>query len=156
MRQEDIGQNLAKIAFDFFYWFSRFEFALKENRRLKNIAIGVKAEPGWDKFINEWSDQYSASDEAKALIAASPRRQVVAASGELEWKNVKSNECRNELAKVIILLKTVRNNLFHGGKHGADGWDDPARTEKLLKLGMAVLEQLATLAAIEADYKRYY
>lgn len=156
MRQEDIGQNLEKIAFDFFYWFSRFEFALKENRYLRNSAVGANAEPGWDRFVNEWSGQYSVSDEAKELIAASPKRQVVAANGDLEWEHVGLNECHNDLAKVIRLLKTVRNNLFHGGKHGADGWDDAARTEKLLKLGMAVLDQLATFAAIEADYKRYY
>jgi len=31
MRKEDIESDLKNFAFDFFYWFSRFEFSLKEN-----------------------------------------------------------------------------------------------------------------------------
>ena len=131
-------------------------FQREGNRYLKNITVGAKAEPSWDRFVNKWSDRYSPSDEAKELIGASPKRQVVAPDGDLEWKPVRLNEFDNDLARVIRLLNIVRNNLFHGGKHDADGWDDAARMEQLLKLGIAVLDQLATLAAIEADYKRYY
>ena len=53
-------------------------------------------------------------------------------------------------------MKTVRNNLFHGGKHGSEGWDDPKETELLLASGKAVLDQLAQPAALEADYTQYY
>ncbi|MES1383898.1 hypothetical protein ABUU23_19015, partial [Vibrio cholerae] len=58
--------------------------------------------------------------------------------------------------RVIRLLKTVRNNLFHGGKHGADGWDNPERTQELLVIGKSILDHLARLADIEADYTQYY
>jgi hypothetical protein len=51
----------------------------------------------------------------------------------------------------IRLLKTIRNNLFHGRKHGADGWDKPARIQDLLETGKLILDQLARLADIEAD-----
>ena len=53
-------------------------------------------------------------------------------------------------------MQTVRNNLFHGGKHGVDDWDNPKRTEKLLKLGIAVLDQIAERTDLNADYTRYY
>ena len=39
MRKEDIEDNLKELAFDFFYWFSRFEFALKENKFLRRIIF---------------------------------------------------------------------------------------------------------------------
>jgi len=65
-------------------------------------------------------------------------------------------DCQTELCKVVRLLKTIRNNLFHGGKHGADGWDDPERTKKLLQTGKTVLDQLSKVACFEADYRQYY
>ncbi|AGM36360.1 MULTISPECIES: hypothetical protein [Idiomarina] len=48
MRKEDINNELKDIAFDFFYWFSRFEFALKRNKFLKRDGAGDIAEPGWE------------------------------------------------------------------------------------------------------------
>jgi hypothetical protein len=156
MRKEDVSANLSSLAFEFFYWFSRFEFALKENAYLQNRDVGAKAEPGWDAFVERWHAQYLSSIEAKALLAAKPERQIVAPCQQLTWKPVELGECKSELAKVVRLLKTVRNNLFHGGKHGGEGWDDPKRSELLLSSGKTVLDQLAALASLNADYLRYY
>lgn len=156
MQFEKIDEPLRNIAFKFFYWFSRFEFALKQNDYLKDKKAGQNAEPGWGKFIERWHEEYSASDEAKRLIDASPKRQVVTADGSLGWKCVEIQVRDNDLLKVIRVLKIVRNNLFHGGKHGVDGWDNVKRTEELLNLGNMVLNELAELAGIEVDFKRYY
>lgn len=156
MRKKDIDANLSSLAFDFFYWFSRFEFALKENAYLQSRNVGAKAEPGWDAFVEKWHAQYTPSTEAKALLSTKPERQVVGPNQELAWKPVELKDCKSELAKVVRLLKTVRNNLFHGGKHGGAGWDDPGRTELLLSSGKAVLDQFAALASFEADYEQYY
>ena len=156
MRREDVANDLSALAFDFFFWFSRFEFALKENGYLKWRDVGKRAEPGWEAFIEQWHSQYVASAEAKALQDAKPERQIVALNDELAWTPVSLKDCNSELAKVVRLLKTLRNNLFHGGKHGDTGWDNPKRTELLLASGVAVLNQLARLASLEADYTRYY
>lgn len=156
MRKEDVGSELTTLAFDFFYWFSRFEFALKENRYLKTSETGANAEPGWDKFVKKWADAYVLSRVATALCDARPERQVVGENKELVWEPVGLGDCKSDLAKVVRLLKTVRNNLFHGGKHGGAGWDDPERTKLLLRSGMAVLDKLAALASIEDDYTEYY
>lgn len=56
----------------------------------------------------------------------------------------------------IRLAQTARNNLFHGGKHGAEGWDDPERTAGLLTLGIAVLDQIAENTGLAADYTGCY
>lgn len=156
MRKEDVTSDLSSLAFNFFYWFSRFEFALKENAYLKSHDIGAKAEAGWDDFVMMWGDQYAASDEALSLLKASPESQFIAANDQLTWKTVDLTACKSELAKVVRLLKTIRNNLFHGGKHGGAGWDDSKRTALLLSSGKTVLDQLATLASFEADYTQHY
>jgi hypothetical protein len=85
-----------------------------------------------------------------------PERQIVGERNGLTWKPVSTIDCKSDLEKIVRLVKTVRNNLFHGGKHGSDYWDDPERNIRLLSSSMAILDQLAVLAAIEADYKRYY
>lgn len=156
MRQERINEHLSKLAFQFFYRYSRFEFALKENGYLRNSKPGATAMPGWLQFAEEKHGVYCASDEAKELIDASPQCQVVAAGNRLEWKSIDLEDCSSDLEKVILLVRTARNNLFHGGKHGADGWDDPERTARLLTLGVAVLDQIAEDTGLAADYTGYY
>src|SRR3546814_17910963 len=77
MRRDEIDQDLRNLAFDFFYWFSRFEFALKERRFLKTEAIGARAKPDWDKFVQKHRAAYALSPAAQALLAEKPRRQIV-------------------------------------------------------------------------------
>jgi len=156
MRKDEISKELSSLAFDFFYWFSRFEFCLKENRYLKHDEPGANAEPGWDKFVEKYYAVYKPSPEAKELLAAPPERQIVLANGELDWRPVGIADCKSELAKIARLVKTVRNNLFHGGKHGAAGWDNPARSQSLLEASKAVLGQLAILGEFQSDYERFY
>lgn len=156
MRLEDVSERLSGAAFEFFYCFSRFEFALKENGYLKSHECGRPAEPGWGEFVGKWRHEYIVSAEALFLLSFPPERQIVLANDALDWKPVGLSDCRSDLEKVVRLLNTVRNNLFHGGKHGGAGWDNPKRTEELLVAGMAVLGQLAELASVESDYTQYY
>lgn len=156
MRREDIQDELKDIAFDFFYWFSRFEFALKENKFLKRNDVGENAEPGWDAFIERYAGIFKHSEQTRVLLELNPKRQKVGPHSTVGWKEVGMGDCRSELCRVVRLLKTVRNNLFHGGKHGAEGWDNPERTKKLLSSGKAILDQLAAMANFEADYTQYY
>jgi hypothetical protein len=156
VRKEDINNELKDIAFDFFYWFSRFEFALKENKFLKRDGAGDIAEPGWEKFIEQHKRTFQHTDESKKLLELNPKRQKVGENSDLEWRKVGLDDCGSDLCKVVRLLKTIRNNLFHGGKHGGEGWDDPERSKELLKVGKTILDQLAELATFEADYTQYY
>lgn len=148
-------QELTTVAYDFFFWFSRFEFALKENHFLRSSAFGARAEPGWNQFIQSYQAKYVLTATAARLIDAAPEQQIVGAGG-LDWRPARFDPNASDLSKVVVLLKTLRNNLFHGGKHGVRDWDDPPRTAELLKLGRAVLDELAQLAGFEADYKRRY
>src|SRR5690606_30781871 len=156
MRKDEISKELSSLAFDFFYWFSRFEFCLKDNGYLKHDEPGSNAEPGWDKFVERHANEFQASTEAKELLAAPPERQIVLANKTLDWRPIGTSDCKSDLDKVVRLVKTVRNNLFHGGKHGAAGWDNPARAQSLLSWSKTVLGQLAVLGRFENDYQRLY
>jgi len=156
MRKDEIQKDLREFAFDFFYWFSRFEFALKENQFLKHDNVGANAEPVYEYFSEKYAEIFQHTNENNRLIELKPKRQKVGENSELQWKSVGLEGCKSEIGKIICLLKTVRNNLFHGGKHGAEGWDQPDRTRELLIVGKNILDQLAKLADFESDYTQYY
>jgi len=156
VRIGEIDEALRNSAFTFFYWFSRFEFSLKENGFLKSETEGKNAEAGWDIFVKHYSSDFEHTEDTKRLLFLNPKRQKVGVNKNLEWQDVGLTDCQSELSKVVRLLKTIRNNLFHGGKHGADGWDNPERTRILLVTGKNVLDQLAELADFTGDYEQLY
>lgn len=156
MRREEINKDLESASFEYFYWLSRFEFALKENRYLKSIEPEVKAEPSWERFKERYKTNYIPSNEAMRLIELHPKRQFVNAHHELDWKPVGLDNCSNHLCKIVILLNTVRNNLFHGGKHGDNDMDNIERNLELLRISMVILDQLAKYGNVYEDYIRYY
>lgn len=156
MQYEQIDDELRDASFEFFYWFSRFEFALKENGYLKNRQHGAKAEPSWAEFKARGLPRFRPSQQAFHLIELHPKRQYVTAQGELEWKPVGVVHCRSDLCKVATMLCTVRNNLFHGGKHGDQDLDSKRRNLELLRCAKIVLDQLAHGADFSNDYERRY
>ncbi|ENA26965.1 hypothetical protein HMPREF1487_09444 [Pseudomonas sp. HPB0071] len=87
MRLTEATNELSRQAFEFFYWFSRFEFALKENSYLKGKADGRRAEPDWNGFIQDWQESYVITPEAESLLASPPEIQIVTREG-LAWKPV--------------------------------------------------------------------
>jgi hypothetical protein len=128
---------------------------LKEAGILKDRREGAKAEADWDLYIRDFRDQYTLSPAGRALIDARPQRQIVGRGG-LEFRDVGFNPGASELERVVRLAKTVRNNLFHGGKHGSAYWDDPERTQLLLKITILALDDLARQTGLTADYERIY
>jgi hypothetical protein len=152
---DDFPNELKQKCFEFFYWFSRFEFALKENGYLKKGAYDA-AMPDWDKFRDRYAREFQLTDEVNMLFNAPPKRQVFNNNGSYHWEKTDLNRENTNLGKVILIIKTIRNNLFHGGKSSQDDWDNPDRNIFLLDKGKIVLDTLATLGDLDADYRRYY
>lgn len=155
MRHDDIDSEFREHAFNFFYWFSRFEFALKERRFLKSARIGDPAQPNWDLFVARYRTAYRLTAAGKRLMQEKPRRQIVG-DPEHNFEDVRFPPNTADLDKVVAYAKTVRNNLFHGGKHGPNYWDDPERTWLLLATTVMILHELARLGGFEDDFTRYY
>lgn len=155
MRHDEIPNDLRPLVYDFFFWFSRFEYALKQARFLKYSAPGSNAEPGWTRFIDERKGSYHVGAAGKALIAANPKRQIVTAT-DLDFRDVGFNNGVSDLERVVRLTQTVRNNLFHGGKHGSAYWNDAGRMKLLLETTIAVLDDLADQTGLISDYRSEY
>ena len=107
-----------------FACFSRFEFALKECGYVKANRYGW-AEPDWDRFsaldgLPSLVQRLRIDGAAAELLQHPPRQQVVA-RGHWEWADASPIV---EGATFVRAIKRVRNNLFHGGKAGADPRDD--------------------------------
>jgi hypothetical protein len=156
MNQESISSELTQKAFSFFFWFSRFEAALKEQGFLKSEQIGAIAEPNWAYFVRVYSTDYILTTSGTKLLKLAPQRQMVGEGKTLTWQPVSLANDGTDLAKVVRMLKTLRNNVFHGGKSFAAGWDQPARTNELLDAGTEELHALAKLASMEPDLWRRY
>lgn len=156
MQRERVPENVSQLAFEFFFWFSRFESALKENGYLKSNKPGARTEPNWELFVQKWGQHYTVSSSALSLLALSPETQVVAKGGDLDWEPTKAKCGESELGVVVLMLKTVRNNLLHGAKHGTANWDDLTRTSELLTSATTILPEFAKMAGFEADYCRFY
>jgi len=155
MRYDKIRDDLRPLVYDFFFWFSHFEYALKEARFLKNPEPEANAEPGWTRFINEHKGKYQIGVAGKALILANPQRQIVTAA-DLDFRDVRFHPDASDLERVVRLAQAVRNNLFHGGKHGSAYWKDGDRMRLLLETTIAVLDDLAYRMDLISDYRSEY
>ena len=155
LHHEDIDEELKNLACDFFYFFSRVEFALKENGRIKTGPRDA-AQADWNSFVREFEKAYEPCEAAQAILGEPPDVQRVKNGAAWEWRPLVFAEEQSDLSKAVLAVKTVRNNLFHGGKHSAAGWDDPERVRFLLQKGNQVLDSFARLAGFEADYERRY
>lgn len=158
MQRNEIDIHLRDTSFEYFYWYSRFEFALKENGFLKRSNVGDTAEPCWSTFQKKYEENYEPSEDAIKLIILHPKRQIVGEGRKLLWRPVGLDHCksRRSLGAAITMLNTIRNNLFHGGKHGDVDVDDKNRNLELLTTAKSVLDQLAVIGGFESDYIRFY
>lgn len=156
VRGADLDGDLRQLVFDFFLRFSRFESALKERHYLQWTQPGNKAVPSWKRFAADHRAGYQPNAAAIALMEAKPKMQVIGGTGDLEFVEEPLAENLPVLDRVIAHANTVRNNLFHGGKHGGDNWDNPARMRVLLTCTIGVLEDLADRGGFGGDYSGYY
>ena len=138
-----------KLSFEYLYWFSRFEYTLKENTLVQTDRFH-NAQPNWNKFIEDYSEHYLISDCAKELIILKPYEQKFI-DNSLVWNEINLNiRCDNNLDKVVLLLKTARNNLFHGGKHSQE-IENIDRDINILKVSIIVIKELAGLESFGAE-----
>lgn len=133
------------IVYQFFGFFSRFEYALKRRGYLKP---GKKANPNWEEYANSIQGRFRRvkdTDFSKAInlfLKEPPKTQVVSGNN-LTWVDTIQGPGEHEEHYILRLVRTVRNNLFHGGKFPIPigPLADVARNQKLLEAGITVLRQ---------------
>lgn len=144
-------EEIQQLVYDFFLQFSRLEFALKESGYVK-AGSRDSAEPDWRTFIERHSDSYTLDAVEKELMANPPLKQVYR-DHKIIWMDFDFPHDSTELNNLVFALKTMRNNLFHGGKFGHKSWDDPDRVKFVLSKGVHTIEKLSKL---DGDLNAHY
>jgi len=131
-----------QLAWQFFVFFSRFEYALKRCPHY----LEPRAAPNWDRFSSD-HDAAFRRDPSPGLVAAIayfrefPPRKQAHMDGQLIWTEPKGC-AQSDLLLVWLLLavRTVRNNLFHGGKFPGFPVSDASRDRALLSNAIIILD----------------
>lgn len=154
-KYDDLDEELKNLVFDFFYWFSRFEYALKmELPKVK--GPGESAQANWNEFRTKHESEYVVIPALTELLDEPPSREIYIEGGASTWQELTFGSTESELGKAIKVVKTIRNNLFHGGKACETGWDDPDRIRFLLPRGVKVLHSFAALDQYGTHYSYQY
>lgn len=120
-----------------------FECALKREGFLR--TDGQAAEPDWRRFGKSIQGRFQEvrlidfRDAVRTLVKQSPRKQIVR-DGMLRWKDIQRTKRESEEEFVLHLVKTVRNNLFHGGKYPDGPIAEVARDKRILVAALKVLD----------------
>lgn len=145
---QDLGQALRRdliidrdVVLTFFENFSRAEYALK--RAGYAVERGGAVQAAWDRFADRLHAKFFATND-DALTAAvdyfftSPPLKQTLSAGVMGWAPAEVKAART-LRQLLIFVRRVRNNLFHGGKFPGVVHDDPARNNVLLQHGLVIL-----------------
>jgi hypothetical protein len=136
--------HISEEAVYFFSLFSRSEFALKRGGFCKR-APGDKAEANWDDFANALGAGFlgamQAAPQVRVLFDEPPRVLKVDAQGGVYFAD---QAAATNAAELFVVVRRVRNNLFHGEKANFTN-----RDELLVRAGIHVLE--AALARCEHE-----
>jgi hypothetical protein len=133
----------------FFIIFSRTEFTLKESGCARKSRYDI-AEADWDRFANAIEPNFDPTSSPELIAAIDyltnnpPGLQKIDPSNNLFWSANVRRPRQTNLQWRLSLVKTVRNNLFHGGKCPFDS----ARDVPLIEHSLVVLE-----ACIKVDTK---
>ena len=134
-----------ELLLKFFICFSRFEFALKTS----GFALGNlrHVKPDWDGYTKSIKDIFD-KNKSQILFEAvdyfrliPPWKQILMPDGTIGWDSSAPNDDKSEIEKIIILIRRVRNNLFHGGKFSNEVFENKERTELLLERSLIILEE---------------
>jgi hypothetical protein len=145
-----------ELTVEFIGTFARFEYALKRAGYVSGDDRSARAD--WDRFGDYLA---GLSPEMLAPVLAScmylqsrpPLKQVLD-KGRLVWRE-RGSAGGDAIEEALLSIRTVRNNLFHGGKFPEGRVEEPLRDEQLIRDCLAVFDLLLHLPSLPdgiADY----
>jgi hypothetical protein len=134
------------LTLEFMATFARFEFALKKSGYARGDDSQVS--PNWDAFANDLA-KLDAAVLAPVLgtcqyLQQHPPKKQVLDKGLLRWVD-RQGTSGSAIGNALLSVRTVRNNIFHGGKFPDGMIMDPLRDEQLIRDCLAVLNSLLLL-----------
>ncbi len=139
----------------FFYIFSRSEYALKASGFLENKDY-VSA--NWQKFAKKIRPDFNenksdAFKQAVEYIKKSPPKKQAIVDGHLEWQDFPLDKNTPTIHFLVTMICRIRNNLFHGGKFEHGSSKEISRDTKLIKHSILIL---CELMEIDDKVKHYF
>ncbi|MNG51905.1 hypothetical protein D3C81_12980 [compost metagenome] len=135
--------RLNDLCFEFFMEFARYEFCLK----MTGLTQGDgDAKANWDRYALEVEEIIVSpgtpelTDAIDYILTHPPKKQIVR-EGVLSWDDTPV-QGRNRALQIFVLIRRIRNNLFHGGKFNGR-WFEPERSELLMQHSLTVLRVCA-------------
>jgi len=136
-----------ELACEFLAVWSRMEYALKATLYARPTRSGV--DPRRDKFANDINGEFLLQQDAEFrtavdyMLASPPRKQVLLDAGlKFEDQAIDGNKARAQ--QTLLMVRTVRNNLFHGGKYLPDDKQEQGRNERLVLCSLVILKKCST------------
>ena len=142
-----------ELLLNFFLTFSRFEYALKASGLFKRTnpqrddpSRPWEAQPDWDTFAVSLRcefqlDRTETLKRACEYILDSPPLKQVITDDLPSWETPVRPSHESDVEFLLRMVRCVRNNLFHGGKHSNEIHEDIERTEMLLKSSLTILDE---------------
>lgn len=133
-------QEMADLASELFCAFAQFEYCLK----VTGYCVGGRgdaANPDWTRFARELPPLSGETGEDVAsaisyMLSRPPKKQVYV-DEVLQWRDV-APQAEDENDLILLYVRRVRNNLFHGGKFNGRFFE-PQRSRELLKHSITLL-----------------
>jgi hypothetical protein len=133
-------ESLNRLALELFKTFSRMEYSLK--------AAGFHCGEGdakadWTGFaltieaLLSNPNTEELREAIKHLLHNPPKKQIVK-NGLLVWSDKPPN-AKSNADLILLYVRRVRNNLFHGGKFNGH-WFAPERSRELLRSSLIILK----------------
>jgi len=147
-----------RLLLKFFLNFSRFEYALKasgyfQRGRLnrQNFPAPPDAKPDWNRFGESIKntfkmDQNDELQRACQYILDNPPMKQVIVNDSIAWETPVRPQSQSDVEFLLRMVRSVRNNLFHGAKHNIELHEDIQRTELLLDNGLIILRECLRLS----------
>lgn len=128
--------ELDRLAIDLFVKFARVEYSLKA----AGFHMGDgDAKPDWDALAAEISgklESYPTLTDAVTYISKHPPKKQVIVKNVLSWDEQQTAPSNTQ--ELLMYVRRVRNNLFHGGKFNGK-WLNPERNKDLLSHTLCIL-----------------
>ena len=136
-----------ELALRIFGCFAEAEHMLKAAGYLKRGRENAEAD--WDAYGRAIAGRFKnlrdpALRKALALLADSPPRRQVVRDGHLAWKDVVRPNGHGDEEYGLLLVRRVRNNLFHGAKYMLGGEAGYSRDQDLISAALTVLQHSLT------------
>lgn len=137
--------------------FSRMEYALKATLRYAKQRDS-RVEANWDQFAKDIDAQFQATADpaltaARDYLLARPPRKQILRDGALAFVDTAADPQHGQTERLLLMVRRVRNNLFHGGKHYPNGEQEAGRNDLLVSHSLTVLEHCV---ALNEDVRQRY